>query len=85
MEWNASECVAMERERMRGDGTRANAWRWNRKGLKNTDIYLSGYERIYALVFHTGYALLAQLVLEHGSYESGVTGSSPVRSIFLLL
>ena len=48
MEWNG-----MERERMRGDGTRANAWRWNRKGLKNTDIYLSGYERIYAVVFHT--------------------------------
>ena len=32
------------------------------------------------VVFHAGYALLAQLVIEHGSYESGVTGSSPVRS-----
>jgi hypothetical protein len=46
MEWNG-----MERERMRGDGTRANAWRWNRKGLKNTDIYLSGYA--YMLSYST--------------------------------
>ncbi len=37
-----------------------------------------------ALIFARCYAPLAQLVIEHGSYESGVTGSSPVRSIFSL-
>jgi hypothetical protein len=54
------------------------------KGLKYKDIWLSGYERITALVFHTYYALLVQSV-EFGSYEPTVTGSNPVRSIFLLL
>ncbi len=34
------------------------------------------------LVFRTGYALLVQSV-EFGSYVPTVTGSNPVRSIFL--